>query len=142
MSTLRWRVSGNPAGMAGICVGALVSVLAGCGDLCGNQTLSEHVSPDGRWKVVVFERDCGTTTGFSTQASVVRADASLPEEAGNAFTADAGHGNAPDGHGGGPELRVKWETPTRVVLSYHPGARVFLANRNVNGIEIQYGTLE
>lgn len=139
---MRGLLFGTLPAKCGICVGALVSVLAGCGELCGNQTLSQHVSPDGRWKVVVFERDCGATTGFSTQASLVRADASLPEEAGNAFTADAGHGNAPGGPGGGPELRVQWKSPTRVVLSYHPGARVFQAKRNVNGIEIQYGKLE
>jgi hypothetical protein len=35
---------------------------------CGNEILAESLSPDGSKKFVVFQRSCGATTGFSTQA--------------------------------------------------------------------------
>jgi hypothetical protein len=38
--------------------------------MCGNYVVAEKISPDGRRKVVVFQRDCGATTGFSTQVSL------------------------------------------------------------------------
>ncbi len=37
---------------------------------CGNEILKEVRSPTGKMKGVVFQRDCGATTGFSTQVSV------------------------------------------------------------------------
>ena len=39
-------------------------------NMCGNEILGEFASPDRKKKVVVFQRDCGATTGFSTQASL------------------------------------------------------------------------
>src|SRR6266550_3254126 len=69
---------------------------------CGNELLKEVASPNGRMKAVVFQRDCGATTGFSTQVSVFRRDQRLPNEGGNLFAADTNHGAAPSGQGGGP----------------------------------------
>ena len=42
-----------------------------CVDPCGNEILSEMRSPDGRLKFIVFQRDCGATTAFSTQVSII-----------------------------------------------------------------------
>lgn len=53
--------------------------------LCGNDIVQNVVSPDGTVKAVVFERDCGATTNFSTQVSVVGATQSLPNFSGNVF---------------------------------------------------------
>src|SRR5262249_10486833 len=97
-------------------VGALmftvVTVLLGLrwfvGGMCANQLLAEIPSPDGALKALVFERDCGATTGFSTQISIVGGNGSLPSRAANLFVADTDHGKAPSGPGGGPELRVGW----------------------------------
>jgi hypothetical protein len=52
-------------------------------DMCGNETLAEFLSLDGAQKMVLFERSCGATTGFSTHVSLLRADAKLPNESGN-----------------------------------------------------------
>ena len=70
--------------------------------MCGNEILSEFVSPDNSKKIVVFQRDCGATAPFSTQASLLAITEKLPDEGGNVFSADTNHGAAPSGPGGGP----------------------------------------
>src|SRR5436190_14589045 len=39
--------------------------------MCGNKQIAGSDSPDRRAKVVVFERDCGATTDFSTQVVIL-----------------------------------------------------------------------
>ncbi|TXR54649.1 hypothetical protein [Reinekea thalattae] len=55
--------------------------------LCSNQVYAVAVSPDSQYKAVVFQRDCGATTGLNTQISVVRSHHSLKNSAGNIFIA-------------------------------------------------------
>jgi len=43
-------------------------------DPCGNTIVEALPSPDGSHKAVVFVRNCGATTDFSTQMSVLRGD--------------------------------------------------------------------
>jgi hypothetical protein len=47
---------------------------------CGNQLYQEVLSPDNKYKAVVFQRDCGATTGFSTRVSILRADAKFTDK--------------------------------------------------------------
>ncbi len=37
---------------------------------CGNVVKAEVVSPSGRYRATVFERNCGATTGYSTHVSL------------------------------------------------------------------------
>lgn len=60
-------------------------MFGGLGDLCGNEIISSDVAPNGALKAVLFRRDCGATTGYSTQVSILSASRSLPNEAGNIF---------------------------------------------------------
>jgi hypothetical protein len=57
---------------------------------CMNDTHSEVLSPDARLKVVTFERNCGATTGFSTQISILDASDTLPNQGGSVLVI-AGH---------------------------------------------------
>jgi hypothetical protein len=98
------------------------------------------LSPDASAKVVVFQRDCGTTTAFSTQASLLKPGVHLSDSSGNVFVADTDRGLAPSAAKGGPELRVRWESPKHLLLQHHAKARVFRAERNLNGVEIRYET--
>jgi hypothetical protein len=107
---------------------------------CGNQVLAQVASPDALWKAVVFQRDCGATTGFSTQVSILRADDTL-SGSGNVFTADTNRGAAPDGPGGGPEVLVRWTAPTQVEIAHHAKARVFAKETRVGFVHIKYATL-
>jgi hypothetical protein len=42
-----------------------------CSDLCGNRVIETALAPDGKTKALVFERDCGATTDFSTHVSIL-----------------------------------------------------------------------
>jgi len=109
-------------------------------DMCGNEQLLELPSSDGELKVVVFQRDCGATTGFSTQVSIVSAAESLPNRSGNLFVADTDHGRVPAGVGGGPEVRVAWVGARSLRIAHYREARVFLANAAMAGISAEYVT--
>lgn len=63
----------------------LASLLGGCGSACENVPSQTITSPAGALKAVVFSRNCGATTGFNTQVSVLRTNDVLPDEGGNTF---------------------------------------------------------
>ncbi len=121
-----------------VAVNLCCSVTPGCGDGCGNTLLSEVPSPHGVYKAVVFERNCGATTPFSTQVSILGARERLGNEAGNAFRSDTDHGAAPSGRGGGPAVEVRWTGVRRVVIRHHPRTRVSGAEERVGEVTIDY----
>ena len=106
---------------------------------CENTPLRESLSPDGTRKIVVFERSCGATTGFSTHASLLKSDQALPSAAGNLYIADTNHGAALSDPGGGPALGIQWRTPRSVILTSAAGARVFLARQQIEDVHVEYG---
>lgn len=108
--------------------------------MCGNEVISEFPSPDGTKRLVVFQRDCGATTDFSTQASVLPARTPLPNEKGNLFISDTDHGAAPAGPSGGTSVTVRWESAQSVVLIYHPKVRVFKSELDAGGVQVRYVT--
>src|SRR5688572_33159899 len=57
---------------------------------CDNEVINEVVSPDGLRKAVLFQRECGATTGFSSQISVIATNDRLRDSAGNVLVADGG----------------------------------------------------
>ena len=107
---------------------------------CENSPLRESLSPDGARKIIVFERSCGATTGFSTQASLLKSDEALPAAPGNLYIADTNHGAAPSGPGGGPALKIRWKTPRSVILTSAVGARVLLAQPQIEDVRVEYGS--
>ena len=130
------------AWLAGICllgVAALFFVAwQMLGSMCRNEVLTEVLAPDGEHKVIVFQRDCGATTGFSTQLSLFRANEQLDNDSGNIFIADTNHGEAPSGPGGGPAVSVSWLNSDAVEVLHHPKARVFLASPKASGVSVSY----
>jgi hypothetical protein len=121
-----------------IIIGLFYWFTRGLGDLCGNSELSTTKIPGTDYKVVVFQRDCGATTGFSTQASIIKAAEKLNNDGGNIFSADDNHGEAPAGPGGGPDVMVKVLPPHTIEISHHPNARIFRAESSFRGIHISY----
>lgn len=124
--------------LAAIPILFLLMIFSPMDDLCGNSPLREEVSPDGKLKAVVFERNCGATTEFSTQVSLIDADRPLPNQGGNVFDATRDRGQAPAGAGGGPEVRVIWVNPGLLRIEHHPLARVLASWPRVRGVQIQY----
>ena len=121
-----------------VVLGLIAFAISGDWDGCDNEVVAEFPSPDGARKVVIFQRDCGATTGFSTQASLLAVGVKKPSGGGNLFVADTGHGAAPAAAWGGPELVVRWKGPRAVILEHNRLARVFKAERHVEDIEVQY----
>jgi hypothetical protein len=121
-------------------IGVFIYSLPPFDNMCGNQVLQEYPSPSGKLKAVVFQRDCGTTTGFSTQVSIIQTGSVLENEGGNLFAADTNHDGAPSGIGGGPEIRFRWVTDSSAELQHHSLVRIFHAKTKVEGVQVAFAT--
>jgi hypothetical protein len=79
-------------------------------------------------RAVVFQRDCGATTGFTTQMSILRADESLPNEGGNAVVLD------------GKKMidEVRWESDGKLSVRLKADAKSHLREARVEGVDIAY----
>lgn len=96
------------------------------------QNTLHHVilSPDGRLKVTVFERNSGATTGFSTQVSILASDEDLPTTIGNVL--------GMDGHPEHTRIHAEWVDNESVRISYTLGYgdRVSYQNKRVGRVRI------
>ena len=102
--------------------------------MCGNKIIHEKLSPDQDFKAVVFERDCGATTAFSTQISLLEASESL-SGGGNAFVSDGGQ--IVEGLNG-PWVEIRWLGPSSLEVRYDASARLFEQDENVQSTRISY----
>jgi hypothetical protein len=59
---------------------------------------------------VIFQRDCGATTNFSTQVSILRASSKLPGKPGNIL--------ALGGHPDGARVKVTWDSNRAITIHY------------------------
>uniref|UniRef100_B8HJV7 Lipoprotein n=1 Tax=Cyanothece sp. (strain PCC 7425 / ATCC 29141) TaxID=395961 RepID=B8HJV7_CYAP4 len=103
--------------------------LASCGfdPLCENKVKQEIISPDGSQKAVLFERNCGATTRYSYQISVLPRAAKLPSGPGNTFSSYVEN----------PEVR--WEGDRQLLIKY-PKTSPFRAESSVADVAIRYQT--
>ena len=109
----------------------------GCSDTCENSVAAKVVSPDGQREAVMFQRDCGATTGYSTQISVLD-HGETQAGGGNAFRADDNHGVAAVGEWQGPWADMRWAATDRLLIRYASKSRIFEQAAKVNGVEIDY----
>lgn len=109
---------------------------------CENEVLSESVNLNRQIKAVIFQRNCGATTGFSTQVSIIELGNKLKNDGGNVFVADTNHGEAPSDENGGPKVEADWIGNKNLKLSYHPKARTFTKVTSFNDIQITYEEIE
>lgn len=110
----------------------IATAFSGCSDTCQNRTVSRAEAPSGGLKAVLFQRDCGATTGFSSQVSVTDAD-DVPTGGGNVFVADTDQGTASATTWGGPWVEMRWLSPGNLLIRYDARARVFTQNESVAG---------
>ena len=94
---------------------------------CANAEQQRVVSPDGHREAVVFERDCGATTDYSTQVSILKAGAALPNDAGNAYI-----------YGHRTRLTVAWLSPSVVTIGYVSGTRGLHESARAGGVTVLY----
>lgn len=137
-----WKKVGIGVGVLLLCmvggIAAFVYFFPPFPDMCGNQVLAEYPSPSGKLKAVVFERDCGATTGFSTHVSILPVGNALENEGANLFSADTDHDRAPSAVGGGPEVRFHWLSDARAELQHHPLVHIYRAEANVRGVQVAF----
>jgi hypothetical protein len=108
-------------------------------NMCANRIVAEISSPNGSHKAVEFERDCGATTDFSTQVSVIESAKKLGSDvAGNAFIADSNHGAVPVHPPGVMVVDMRWLNSNTLLIEYPAGARVFNRKNKVRDLAIQY----
>lgn len=93
---------------------------------CANDNLRERISPGGQLKAVTFRRNCGATTPYSTQVSILPASRNLPNEAGNVFTVDHEH-----------SIDVRWIDDHHLNISGETITQ-FLHLNEFNGVQITY----
>jgi hypothetical protein len=108
-----------------------------CSDPCRNDPISTADAPREGMKAVLFQRDCGATTGFSSQVSLAEGSGA-PSGAGNIFIADTDNGAASAASWGGPWVELRWLGPKHLLIRYDAGARVFMQSESVSGVNISY----
>jgi hypothetical protein len=108
------------------------TIYATGGALCENTIASRASSPDGKKIAIVFERDCGATTGLSTHVSLIDNTNQLDDEHGNVFVADKGRGPR------GPSVETRWADSPSLIVSHDKTARIFKAVTKVGPVAITY----
>lgn len=124
--------------LGGLLLLALVLVIGGCGLLlwfmgnffCGNDLMQEVYSPNGENRIVVFERNCGATTGWSSQISVLSSRTSLRGQTGNIFFAP--------GHPDWFSFKVTWEDDSHIVIEHNGKPIPELAETEFRDFQIRY----
>jgi hypothetical protein len=123
----------------GITLYAMISASGDSGDMCGNTIVQVIESPDKQHKIVVFERNCGATTDFSTQISILNAEEELgKDDNGNVFSADSDHGKAEINSENIVNVEAEWNGNSDIVIRYDEKVQVFRAEKQTEGITISY----
>ncbi len=105
---------GCVAGLAVVSAVALVLFLIYPTAPLTQNTLHQVIpSPDLAQKAVVFERNAGATTGFSTQVSLLPFESVLPDEPGNVL--------GMDGHPDHTNITVDWVDDKTLRVAYTLG---------------------
>lgn len=99
-------------------------------DMCGNEINLELMSPDKKHKAIIFQRDCGATTGFSTQVSIIKSIEELPNKSGNVLTSD--------GHPNDNGYKLKWLNAENLLISNAHNNRIYFKEKTIGTISVSY----
>jgi|CXWL01.1.fsa_nt_gi hypothetical protein len=113
-------------------------------DLCAETVVNQILSPNGKLKGVIFQRDCGATTDFNVHVAIIPSDSTFSKESvvETLFSADTNHGRAPRGDSGGPEIQFQWISDKRIEIQYHNFVRIIRAKSRYRGGDIDYRTFD
>ena len=106
-------------------------LLNSCDDLCQNQIKMRQLSPNRELKAVVFVRDCGATTSFSSQIAILESSEKLTSrDGGNIYIVDEQLDN----------LKVKWLNNKKLLIETPKVSerKIFEQKRLFKGVEIEY----
>ncbi|HEX6039189.1 hypothetical protein [Longimicrobium sp.] len=114
-------------------------MLGGCNLLdCGDEVTQRESRPDARGAAVVYVRNCGATTDYSTQVALIRHVDAPPRDGEVLFVVDGDHGAAPAGPGGGPVVRIRWIDVNHLEIAHDPRARTFRHESAQGALRVTY----
>ena len=118
-----------------IVVALAAIALVHCEPFCSNKVLEEESSPDKQYRAIVFQRDCGATTDFSTQVSVLPSSEGL-QGSGNVLIMEPDKSvavRAPS------DVQVVWIKNRTLRIRYAREVRIFRQEHKVGDVDIVYG---
>ena len=92
--------------------------------LCGNSIIEVKTQPKKEFDLVHYRRDCGATTGYSYQLSIVKNGSELPNKTGNVFVQNR-------------DFIVEWKDNQTIIILMDEG-KVFKKRKMYRGIRIEY----
>lgn len=95
---------------------------------CGDSVVSESVSPNGQLVAVVFLRNCGATTGYSTQVSLRRSAEPFDSEKQSPFLILDDDG----------KVVLSWREQSRLVIRLPREPKVVRKESEQSGVSIEY----
>ena len=112
---------------------------------CSDTFVSQESSPDHRHVAVMFGQKCGGYDGMITFVKVFRVHGGELIPQGTVLSVDINpNGNAlpsPSGPGGGPIVRMRWNSSKDLELAYDVKARPLRQSWSVDGVDIQQARL-
>jgi hypothetical protein len=106
---------------------ALLTIACDPFDTCANDPIIEIPSTDGSVSAWIFVRDCGATTSWSTQVSILKKGKGPPVDGGNAFVIDRKS-----------QVIATWHEPNHVTIAFERTGHIFVQESNVAGVSISY----
>jgi hypothetical protein len=95
---------------------------------CENELAQAVDSPDGTLKAVIFQRDCGATTGYNRQVAILKASRKFPRRVAlQSFFALEGQPKIEAVWEGSRQLRIRYESCFNVVVKQAPEQQVSAA---------------
>jgi hypothetical protein len=112
---------------------SLLVALTSCLPLfdCGNEVLSTHPGPGGRIRAVVFLRDCGAASSWSTNVSVLGSSRLGKNATGNVLVASGGEP-------GRPGVTIRWLERRVLEVTVEKGMDVSSKESRVGDIEVRF----
>jgi hypothetical protein len=108
--------------------------------LCKNDVIETKLSPEGQKKVVIHVRDCGATSDWTTEASLLNATDSISDgDTGNILRINSDQGKAsPMAPGGWPIISAEWDSSNSLILHYSQGSGVLYKQDKVRDVNMQF----
>jgi hypothetical protein len=104
-------------------------------NMCGVQLGAEAISPCQKLKAVIYEFDCGATTPFTTQVSILKPTEAIPCSGGNVFSA---YNGSQEGAWRGPFTEITWLSDSALKVTYISDAVVDEREEKYGSIKIEY----